>query len=100
MLLNGKEIELRLSPLAVEGIEEHFNAPIDEVFAEERKFKAKDVMLMLYAMAEFDTDEVYMSLSEFKKALSKDYNYNDCIAFLTKAISPNDLAVETVTAQE
>lgn len=94
MKLGEMEVTLRMSSLAVELVEEYFGRDIDEIFAEGAKFKAKEINYMLWAMADTEMNEM-----EFKKALSKEYTYNETIGFLTNAVAPDPNEVAAVATE-
>jgi hypothetical protein len=81
---------LRLSPLAVEKIEEQYDKSIDEIF--ENKLRSKDVTFILWA-----TVEENVELAEFKKKLSDSLTYTQLFEAFNKLISGDEKNEESVT---
>ena len=77
------ELELRFTSLAVEKIEDQFDATIDEIFSNMQKLRAKTVNFMMWALS-----GSLLDLEEFKVVLSKYYGYDDCIKMLTVVLTP------------
>ena len=72
---------LRLSPLAVEKIEDYYDKSIEEVF-DGRKMRSKDEMFMLWASVQEEVD-----IDEFKKRVSGEFTYTQLISKLNDLIS-------------
>ena len=100
--LNNEEITLRLTTLAVEKIEEHYNMSFEDIFKKENKstFRAKNINYIIWALSGTDTPE-----EEFKKSL-QEYTYEQCMDFIIEVLfdkDPNEIrqiATEKVTEIE
>jgi hypothetical protein len=93
--LGKKEVECKLSTMAVENIEEKFDCAIHDLFTEGRSLKAKEVNFILFSCAKTD-----LPLDEFKQALSENYSYVECIGLVTELLKdPNAPLAEIGTEQ-
>lgn len=85
LVLNSVELKLKLSALAVEKIEDHFDKCLDEIFTENMKLRSKDLSYIIWAMANTDMD-----IDTLKSEMSGIYTYNECMNIVNDAISdPN-----------
>jgi hypothetical protein len=94
-----KEYKMNLSSDAVENIEEHYGKSMDEIFAESKNLKAKDVNFILWCVSGCEGE---LDLKAFKKGLAQHYSYNQCIEMLTAAFggdAPNEKAAVEVVAE-
>jgi hypothetical protein len=91
MKFGEQKIELRLSALAAERIEEKFDKPLDEIFTTELKLKATDVSFILWSMALTDH-----TLDEFKAEMAKYYTYSESIAAISEVLNPNAEAASAI----
>jgi hypothetical protein len=93
--IGKQEVELRLTSLAVERIEDEFDCALSELFAEGKNLKAKEYAFMIYCMTGLE-----MPLDEFKKEMSKNYTYVETMGFINEMFKAPNVEGEELPAIE